>query len=121
MKKILTLESLKELNSGLPAHAWQKKLEHVVRDCVDRPGDGSSRKVVMTLSVVPKVDDSGVCDAVEAEIEIVAKTPPLRTRKYEMGVNAKGVATFNDESPESIKQGTLDEVGTLEKPRRARA
>lgn len=109
MKKILTLDSLKGLNAGLPAAAWQKELEHIVKDCVDRPGDSSPRTLTLTLAMVPK-EENGTCDAVEAEIEIKAKVPPRRSRKYEMGVNAKGVVSFNDESPESIKQGTLDEV-----------
>lgn len=120
VKKILTLDSLKGLNSGLPAAAWQKELEHITRDCVDRPGDPSPRTLTMTLVIVPKADNAGTCDAVEAEIEIKAKVPPRRSRKYEMGVNAKGVVTFNDESPESIRQGTLDEVEPPSDKRRAR-
>lgn len=111
MAKIaLTLESLQDLDMGKVATAWKQDLERLVRDCMDRPGDTTSRTLNLKLTLVPEQDDTGACEVVSGEFEIIARTPPRRSRKYEMQVHGSGSLLVNPESPSNIRQRTLDEV-----------
>ena len=107
-KMELTMDSLKELSGGVVPAAFNKAVRQAAEDCINRPGDESARKVVLEMSLTPREAD-GVCDAVETEFSIDVRVPKRRTRRYELGVDAKGRVLVNPESPGSIHQNTLDE------------
>lgn len=111
MAKIqLSLSNLKELGNGVLDAAFRKDLEFCVRDCVDRPGDKRPRKVALIMTIEPEEED-GVCDTVAAEFEVRASIPTRRSRKYSLQAKPNGTLLVNPESPDDIRQGTLDEVG----------
>lgn len=108
MKQKLTLASIKDLDNGRLSEAFRQELGHVVKDCYDRPNDGTARKVALTFSVTPKGEGG---EAVEVELEIKSTVPPRRSRPFEMAVHPReGDLIFNSDSPDDIRQGTLDEV-----------
>lgn len=109
MKVRLDLQQLAMLDNGKVAAIFARELRHVVTDCVDRPTDDKARKITMTVSVVPQECD-GVCETVEAEVQIKSSVPDRRTRPYQLAVNARGDVIVNDASPEDVRQGTLDEA-----------
>lgn len=113
MKIRLSLATLGQLDLGKIDAAFAAELRHVVKDCIDRPHEESARKVVLELAVTPRASD-GVCSVVDGEFTLKSTVPPRRTRPYEMAVHASGQLLVNPESPDDIRQGTLDEVGGSE-------
>lgn len=110
MSKIkLTLTSLKQLEDGKVVLAFDRELARVVRDCVDRPGDATARKVTLTMIVTPDAYE-GVCEAVNSEFRVQSSVPVRRSRPYHMEVDARGAVLVNPASPEQVNQHTLDEV-----------
>ena len=110
MKIKLGLSTLKELDMGKITAAFDHELKHVVKDCIDRPGDNRDRVVELQMRVVPDCDGSGIAETVTAEFSIKSKVPPRQSKKYQLQASANGVVTVNPESPENVHQGTLDEV-----------
>lgn len=108
MKMRLTLETLKDLDLGKVNAAFDRELAHVVKDCIDRPDDRTARTVSLELAVTPEAE-GGVCEVVNGEFTIKSKVPPRRSRRYEMAVKPTGVALINPESPDAVRQMTLDE------------
>lgn len=111
MKIPMTLNSLGELDNGKIVAAFDHELRHVVRDCVDRPGDKSSRVVTLQLNVTPDPDERSLCETVLCEFTVKSQVPPRRTKAYQLEARANGAVLVNPASPESIRQGTLDEAG----------
>lgn len=109
MKIRLSLATLGQLDLGKVDAAFANELRHVVKDCIDRPHEGQARKVVIELAVTPRPSD-GVCSVVDGEFTLKSTVPPRRTRPYEMAVHASGALMVNPESPEDVRQGTLDEL-----------
>lgn len=106
----LTLAMLKDLDMGRVAAGFQKELDHIVKDCEDRPGDVRARQVTLKLSLVPDSDGMGVCETVQGEFSITSSVPNRVSKKYQMRVHANGSLLFNPESPEDVTQGTLDSL-----------
>ena len=107
----LGLENLQLLDNQKIAAAFNHELRHVVKDCIDRPGDDRARAVSLDMTVTPECDrESGVCDTVSVEFTVKSAVPNRRSRKFQMAVDAKGVIVVNPESPENVRQGTLDEA-----------
>lgn len=109
MKVRLSLESLRELDMGRISAAWDHELRHVVRDMHDRPTDASPREISLRFTLTPE-DDGGVLAAVNGEFEVKSKVPPRRSRRYQLQAHASGVLLVNPESPDDVRQGTLDEA-----------
>lgn len=109
MKIKLGLSTIKELQMGKVSAAFDHELQHVVKDCMDRPDDKTARKVQLTIDVVPDTSD-GVCDMVQASFTVKSSVPARKSRVYQLSAHASGAVLVNPESPEDIGQGTLDEV-----------
>jgi hypothetical protein len=103
---ILTLESLKDLDTGKARMAFDKELKRCVQDCIDRPNDESARTVTMQLSLKP-VSDGQECDGCKGEFEIKSKVPVRRTRAYHFGIKTTGALYFNEDSLDNADQATL--------------
>jgi hypothetical protein len=110
MKIKLGLSSLKELDMGKIAAAFDHEMRHVVNDCLDRPGDETARTVSLCMKMVPDCDSTGVAETVTAEFVIKSTVPPRTSKKYQLQTHRNGHVLVNPESPEDITQGTLDEV-----------
>lgn len=108
MKTKFTLAAIQELDLGKIATAYDRACQEAVLDCRDRPGEKKARTVILQLRIVPDGDE-GHCDTVAGEFDIQVKIPKRQSRTYSMGVKQDGTLIVNPESPDSIRQGTLDE------------
>lgn len=103
----LTLESLKELDFGLVAEAFQAELTHVVRDVQDRPGDDKKRKVAINFVIVPVGQQA---DEVEIECEVVSTVPKRVSKPYRMKVQQNSSLLFEPLTPENPDQLDVEDV-----------
>lgn len=106
----LKLETLKDLDFGRPAVAFELATQDAVRDCNDRPGDKRPRKVTMEFVIIHCIGDEGQCDGVTGEFKIKTTIPHRQTKPYSFGINRKGQLFFSEESPNNVDQSTFDDV-----------
>lgn len=111
MKKPFKIADIGEVDEGRVATAIDMAIGDAAKDCGNRPGETTARKVVVTINLKPVADESGVCSATDVEFEINRKFPAKRSRTYEMGIHPGGGLLFNAASPDNVRQGTLDEAG----------
>ncbi len=104
----LSLETLDKFDFGKASIAWQKGLERVVRDLLDRPGDTNKRTVTLEAVIKPVRQQDG--DVVDAEVEfvVVAKIPPHRTHPRPLVVSLGGQLFFEELAPDNPRQSTLE-------------
>lgn len=110
--KQLSLETLKDLDSGRASEAFRLHLRRAQADCEDRPADPEPRKVTLELELAPVLDDDGTCTEVTVRIKAKSSVPVHKTRVYSCGLRANGIV-FNEDSPTNVNQATLlpeDEV-----------
>ncbi len=69
----LTLEKVAEIEDGILGLIVKRALLAAARDCVDRPRDKTTRKVVVTLGFKPIPDDDG-------RLKHIAFIPDVQTR-----------------------------------------
>jgi len=105
-RRQLSIETLAELDNGIVALALLKHLQIATRDCIDRPGDKSPRKVTMEFSVIPEVDQSGEATEADVNVEIKSKVPVNRSKTYKMGLSSNGLI-FNVDIPTELHQPSL--------------
>lgn len=108
-KEPFTLASLLKLDMGVVQAQFDAHLQRVLADVKDRAGDETARKISIVCSIKPTSDSTiGVTFTLKSDV------PEHKTRDYEMTIrNVGGLklgALFNLESPDDIKQGTLDEA-----------
>jgi hypothetical protein len=65
----LKLDTLKDLDFGRPAVAFEQGLSDAVRDCNDRPGDKRPRHVTLDFVITPVVGQEGLCDEVTGDVD----------------------------------------------------
>lgn len=109
----MTLESLKSLDDGRIAAAFDAELARAIEDCQDRPADDKARTVNLTLRLRPQCEtNAGLteCSGVLAEFEIAAKVPKRRSKRYELGVRKGGMVLFNDHNPTDFRQTSIDDL-----------
>lgn len=94
MRVQLTLENLKELDSGKVQVAFAKELQRCLLDCINRPNDKKSRKTTLEVSVVPKALE-GQCEGVFVAFDVSSKIPPRKTDAYPLGITTAGQAFFS--------------------------
>ena len=110
-RMVLSLETLKDFNMGKAHVAFQLALATVVKDLLDRPGDKSARKVILTANIVPVVQQDG--DVVDAAVDftVQAKMPAYQTSSKPVAVDRQGRLFFNDMAADNPHQATIDEQG----------
>lgn len=106
----LKLDTLKDLDFGRPAVAFEQSVADAVRDCKDRPGDKRPRKVCLEFVLVPVIEQDGDCTGVEGEFKIKVSLPHRQTKPYSFGLTRQGHLLFSDNAPENIEQTTIDDV-----------
>lgn len=106
----LTLETLKDLDDGRPAIAFEDAVAQAVNDCTDRPGNTKARTIALELKLRPEPNEEGQCDAVSADMAVKTSLPDRTTKTYSLGLNRKGHLIFSSTSPDNINQATFEDV-----------
>ena len=111
----LSLETLKDLDGGRPALAFQHAVESAVLDCKDRPMDDRVRKITLEFNLKPVPEESDVpgvyCLAnVEGDFKIKTAWPNRQTKTYSFGLNRQGKLFFSEASPDNVDQTTFEDV-----------
>lgn len=82
-------------------------ISNIARDCINRPGDKTKRKVTLEFYVSPIPDpDTGEATTAGVQIECKSKVPVFRSKRYEMRLSNAGL-TFNADFPDDIDQPSL--------------
>lgn len=106
----LNLHSLNDIDDGRVAVAFMQELRRAVMDCMDRPGDKTSRVVALEFKLTPVVGDEGSCEGAIGEFHIKSKVPTRKSKSYSFGTNRKGHLIYSANSPENIDQTTFDDI-----------
>lgn len=101
------IESLKDLDGGKAAAAFETHVKRAAIDCLDRPADNKPRKVTLEVAITPVLEPGGDCTEVEVQIYAKSTVPPHRTKPYSFGLRRNGVLVFNPDSTDNIDQSTL--------------
>ena len=109
MLRNLDFSGLQEIADGTVTAAVNHHLQRAIRDCEDRPGDETARKVKLEVLLKPLTTQDGACVDVVAECQISSTTPKHISKPVECRVKAGGRAVFNDLSEDDVDQRTLDE------------
>lgn len=104
----LTLETLNKLYDGRVAAAFDLKLKQLVLDLEDRPQAKQARKLTLEVTLTPMMAD-GELESAAVDFQVLAKSPGLKTKAFDMQFRRGGVLVFNDLSEDNANQRTLDE------------
>lgn len=111
------LGDLEALENGAIGEVFTMKLGQLMADVVDRPALEKARKLTVELELTPVSDNSGNLTEVRAAVQVKTTSPAQRTAEVSMKWGAKrGALVWNDESPDDVRQGTLDEEQGRRKP-----
>jgi len=108
--KRLTLETIKDLDSGIAMETFSIAVQRAVKDCLDRPGDKRARKVMLSLNITPKAvvtNNTIDCEGARGIFQCKVKIPDWETREVDFGVQQDGNLIFNPDSPTDHRQMTL--------------
>jgi hypothetical protein len=106
------LENLKALDFGLIGAAFDAELQHVVKDCQERPMDEAARKVTISFNLVPVPEHNSNTGAVDlnevrVECEITSAVPKRRTKVYTMKPTNENRLAFHPDLPEEPDESAL--------------
>jgi hypothetical protein len=108
--KRLSMETLKEIDSGMVMELFHSALQHAVTDCMERPADKRPRKVTLQLTLKPVAEINGTmidCDGVRGCFQCRAKLPDMETKTYDFGVQQGGKLVYNEDSLTNHRQTTM--------------
>ena len=108
--KVLTLDTIKDLDLGRVGVGFSRLLEQAVRDCLDRPGDERARKLILQSALKPKAEIVGQtvsCEGAAGVAQLRLKLPDYESQEVDFGVKQNGRLVFNEESPRDHRQATL--------------
>lgn len=97
------LDSLKQVDRGIVAKAWEASVQRAIRDCCDRPTEDRIRKVVLQAEFAPADSQNGVCDDVNVTVQVKETIPAVTTQPVVMSIRRKGnqlMLAFQDQSEE---------------------
>lgn len=103
----LSLETLKELEGGIPAAAFNHHLHRIAVDCMERPADGKERVVNLKLVCKPMLQPDGDCTEVKMQIFVTSSIPTHKTKVYSCGLKRNGALAFNPDSLDAVDQATF--------------
>lgn len=116
--EVLKLDTIKDLDDGRVAIAFDQNMKRAVQDCMDRPSDKKSRKVSIVCNVTPIVAVSGECEGAEVDFELKTSVPVQRTRSYTLIPNKVGHLKFSKNSPDAGQTTIFDNVDKEGTPHR---
>lgn len=102
----LDFSHLKNLDDGRINKLLEHHLGNISRDCINRPGDKTKRKVTLVFYATPDANDDGDAEAADVQVECFSKIPIYRSRKFKMRLSNKGF-TFNQDFPDALDQPSL--------------
>lgn len=87
----LTIDTLGDLDDGTLRHVVNKAIEEALTDCDNRPMLDKGRKLTLTVTASPILDDrSGAMRGVEIETQVQTKLPPRATHPDTLRTNVRG-------------------------------
>jgi hypothetical protein len=87
----LTLATLEVLEPKIEL-LFQKHLQLITNDCMNRPGEKKKRKLTFQLEFEPVADpETGQCEEVKVSIDANAAVPKFRTRDFKMRPSKAGL------------------------------
>ena len=102
------ITSLATIDGGEIREAFEDALKRCRLDCQSRPGVQKPRKVSITANLVPICDDNGKLGSCDVQFEVTDSLPKRVSPNYNMKATRTGLL-FNEESPQDVNQGTLDD------------
>lgn len=107
-QQALTLSSIKDLDDGIVAKAFDHELRRAVADCMDRPGDDKARKVQLTVILEPVMNtNSRDAEDVNVEFEASSAIPKRKSKVYAMQPRKGGHLAFSVNNPTDPEQSSL--------------
>ena len=79
--KILSLETVSTMDDGRLREAFDQALARCLSDMRDRPGVGTARKIKLTVSLSPNVNDAGELDTVGVGFDFTEDIPKRSSRR----------------------------------------
>lgn len=107
MLREFTLANLCKLDDGKAERAFLLLCNRAAKDCLDRPGENKSRKILLEVTIAPVMNQDGTADEVTAQLSARSKTPDYKTRQYSFGLRANGIMVFSEDSPADVNQSTF--------------
>jgi len=102
----LSLNTLATLEPRIET-VFQRHLANIAQDCMNRPGEKTSRKIILEMEITPVMDpDTNDCDYCKITVKAKSKVPVHQTKAFQLSPNKTGFQ-FNSEVPENLKQPGL--------------
>ena len=118
----LNMKTLAVLDDEKIAATFDTELEHLVRDCTERPHDERPRKLTIEFAITPDKEEDGM---VHGDWKIKSTVPHRQTKRKEFNirkVNGRPTLVFSENSEDDFRQTTLDdmdpETGRVDRPLR---
>jgi hypothetical protein len=108
--ELLKLKSLGNLAHGKVGVAFDRELQRMGRDCIDRPSDDRVRTVTLSVSIKPTAVVDGqitTCEGAKAVAKVKSKMPDYETQEIDLGIRENGSTVFAPACPEDHRQGEL--------------
>jgi hypothetical protein len=102
-----SLASVASMDGSRIEKAFEHALNRCRFDCEDRPAVKGARKITLTVTLEPLVNDAGDLGSVNVAFDLADKLPKRSSKAYNMMPVVGGLA-FNELSPEEARQMTLD-------------
>lgn len=102
-----SLDTLKALDGGKAALAFDEHVKRAALDCMDRPGDKAARTVTLEIKLTPVMEPGGDCTEVTAQIKATSAVPKHQTKPYSFGLRRGGMLVFNEDAVDNINQATF--------------
>ncbi|HMQ20993.1 MAG TPA: hypothetical protein PKE00_00790 [Planctomycetota bacterium] len=112
-----SMGTLLAIDGGRIREAFEMTLAQCEQDMADRPGVKAARKVTLTITLTPDVDEEGNLCAATVGFDVTLSMPKRKSRDYAMRAEPNRGLWFNEYAPENPNQRTVDEG--LNDPRKA--
>lgn len=106
----LGADTLSRLDRGRVGLAIDAFVKQAVADCMDRPGDDRSRKILIEVELKPVAETNGEtisCEGAKCIVKVRLKLPDRESAVMDFGVRRGGHAVFSENSPSDHRQTTF--------------
>lgn len=107
-KSVKTLGEVGELKRGLVNLQFVDEVDRVMKDIIDRPGEGGARKVKIEITFKPDVDDSGTLEGISLSTGVSSSLPKSTVTGISIGRDREEGGMFQ---ASQMRQTGLDEAG----------
>jgi len=85
----LSFESFKDLDNGKVPAAFNLHLSRILEDLKNRPFDDSDRKIVLTVSAKPEMDEAGMLSGTRIQCHVKSSVPQHKSKVYQLDMRQK--------------------------------